>query len=71
MKLNRNMGSIDQVLRAIMGLVFIYFGPVSDLLITDGLSVVLLALVGILALVSSLTGYCPFYHMAGINTYRK
>lgn len=71
MKLIRNMGTIDRIFRTMMGVAFIYFGPVSDLLITDGLSEALLALVGVLALVSALSGYCPVYHMANISSCRK
>jgi hypothetical protein len=71
MKLIRNMGTLDRIFRTMMGVAFIYFGPVSDLLITDGLSEALLALVGVLALVSALSGYCPVYHMANISSCRK
>ena len=71
MKIFRNMGPIDQVFRSLMGLVLIYFGPVSDLLVEDPLSEILMALIGILTLVSAISGYCPVYHVAGINTYRK
>jgi hypothetical protein len=65
------MGTIDRIFRTMMGVAFIYFGPVSDLLITDGLSEALLALVGVLALVSALSGYCPVYHIANISSCRK
>lgn len=71
MKLISNMGPIDRVFRTLMGIAFIYFGPVSDLLVTDPLSESLLALVGILSLVSALSGYCPVYHMANISTRRE
>ena len=71
MKLFRNMGPIDQVFRTLMGLALIYFGPVSDLLVSDPLSEILMALIGILTLGSAIAGYCPVYHVAGINTYKK
>lgn len=70
MTLPRNMGPVDQVFRTLMGIVCIYLGPLSDWLTSDFVSGLLLALVGLLVIVSSLIGFCPFYHAAGFNTYR-
>ena len=70
MKLNRNMGSVDQVFRTIMGLALIYIGPLSDALTTDFISGLLLASVGVMIVVSSFIGFCPLYHVAGFNTYK-
>ena len=69
--INRNMGFPDQVFRTCMGLVFIYFGPLSDTLTSDFISSLILAFIGILIIVSSFIGFCPLYHAAGINTYKK
>lgn len=71
MTLTRNMGPVDQVFRTLMGLTCMYLGPFSDWLTSDFMSGVLLALVGLLVIVSSLTGFCPFYYAAGFNTYRE
>lgn len=70
MKLIRNMGPTDQVLRTVVGVSLIYLGPVSKILTSDPLSGILLALVGVLAIGSAATGYCPLYHIAGFCTYR-
>ena len=70
MKLNRNMGFVDQVFRTIMGLVLIYIGPFSEVLTSDFISGLLLASVGVMVIVSSLIGFCPLYHVAGFNTYK-
>ena len=69
MKLQRNMSFSDQIFRITMGLALIYIGPFSDILTSDTLSAVLLTIVGVLIIISSLIGWCPFYHMAGFNTY--
>ena len=71
MTLPRNMGPVDQLLRILMGLFCLYLGPFSDWLTSDYVSGLLLAFVGLLVIISSLTGFCPFYHAAGINTYRE
>jgi hypothetical protein len=70
MKLKRNMGPVDQVFRTAMGAALIYLGPFSEWLTADFMSGMLLALVGILTIVSAASGYCPLYHLAGFNTYR-
>jgi hypothetical protein len=70
MKLVRNMGPADQVLRTVIGVSLIYLGPVSGILTSDPLSGILLALVGVLAIASAATGYCPLYHIAGFCTYK-
>lgn len=70
MKLKRNMGPADQVLRGSMGLGLIYVGPFSHALTSDFMSGLLLALVGLLTTVSAAFGYCPLYHVAGFCTYR-
>lgn len=70
MKLKRNMGPADQVFRASMGVALACLGPFSDILTSDFMSKVLLGLVGLLAVVSAASGYCPLYHVAGFCTYR-
>ncbi len=71
MKLKRNMGLVDQVFRIFMGLGLIYLGPFSDFLTNDTLSSVLLSAVGAMIIISSLIGWCPFYHFAGLSSYRE
>ena len=71
MNLPRNMSFPDQVFRTIMGVVLIYLGPFSDILTSDPLSSILLSFVGIMIIISSLIGWCPFYHVAGFNTHTK
>ena len=68
--MKRNMGFSDQVFRILMGLGLIYIGPVSDVLTSDVMSATLLSVVAVMIIVSSLIGWCPFYHLAGFNTYK-
>ena len=70
MKLKRNMGPVDQILRIVMGVGLIYIGPISKMLTADFMSGILLALVGTLAIISAVSGYCPLYHIAGFCTYK-
>lgn len=70
-KIKRNMGFPDQVFRTCMGIAFIYFGPLSDVLTSDYMSSLLLAIIGVMTIVSSLFGFCPLYFVAGFNTYKK
>ena len=71
MDLQRNMGLADQIFRVLMGIVLVYIGPVSGILTDDTLSSVLLSSVAIIIIISSLIGWCPFYHMAGFNSYNQ
>ena len=71
MQLERNMGMSDQIFRVSMGLILIYMGPLSDVLTSDTLSAIILAGVGVMIIISSLIGWCPFYHLAGFNTYKS
>lgn len=71
MKLKRNMSGLDQLLRSLMGLSLIYFGPVSDVFVSDFLSSALMGLVGVFTLFSAVTSHCSIYSIAGINTYKN
>ncbi len=70
MKLQRNMGSLDQGFRILMGIALIYIGPFSDIITNDTLSSILLVSVATMIIISSLIGWCPFYYLAGLSSYR-
>jgi hypothetical protein len=59
-----NVGGIDRVLRAIVGI-----GLLSLLLVLEG-SARWLGLIGIIPLGTALIGYCPLYSILGISTRR-
>ncbi len=61
--LAHNEGTIDRVIRVIVGLVgisLVFFGPRT-----------LLGLIGFLPLVTGLAGVCPLYSLIGISTCGK
>ena len=63
--MKRNLGSIDKVIRFLGGMVgglLVYYE-----LVTGPISYIVLVGVAILFL-TSLTGFCPFYGLLGINT---
>lgn len=70
MQFKRNMSTADQIFRTTMGVGLIYLGPFSDILTTDLMSGILLAIVGFITIISSAIGYCPLYHVAGFCTYK-
>ena len=70
MKIKRNMGAADQVVRAGLGAALIYVGPFAHVLTSDFMSGLLLGFVGLLTSVASVFGYCPLYDVAGICTYK-
>lgn len=69
MKFERNLGAIDRVLRAGISLAMIYFGFVSNYLITDHIAGLILGVMGIGSLVIAVIGYCPLYGLIGFSTY--
>lgn len=66
--MKKNMGSADKTIRIILAVLFavLYFtGTVS------GILGIILLVFGIVFLLTSFTGYCPLYPLAGINTNKK
>lgn len=66
--MKRNIGSIDKVVRVLIGVVIIglYFANI----FSGTLAIILLVLAGILIL-TSFIGTCPLYLPFGISTKRK
>ncbi|MCW9023917.1 MAG: DUF2892 domain-containing protein [Gammaproteobacteria bacterium] len=61
MKIPRNIGKLDALLRTIISLLMIYFGFFSTLLIEDQLAGTILGVFGALSLLVVMAGHCPFY----------
>ena len=58
--MNRNEGTLDRVVRVVLGLALlalVFVGPQT-----------LLGLVGIVPLVTGLVGFCPLYRLIGLST---
>lgn len=64
----RNAGMLDRALRTIIGVVMIYFGFINTGLIGQVILAVLIGIFGIINILVAVTGVCPVYTLAGINT---
>jgi hypothetical protein len=63
-KFTQNVGSLDRVLRVIIGFSFIYIG----LFLLIGLIRLIFILVGLGLIVNAVTGFCGIYYLLGIST---
>lgn len=64
----KNMGRLDQVVRFLVGVILIYLGFFKQEVIGDQLYAILIGIFGIINLGSSFMSYCPFYHLANVDT---
>lgn len=65
--MTKNIGTVDKIIRVILALVLLYAAWVmynGDSLILA----VVLAIIGLLVLITAITGFCFLYKVAGINT---
>ena len=66
-----NVGTIDRIARALLGLVLLYLAFLSGLpLFEGGLMKIVAAAVGIVMLVVAATRVCPVYSIFGLKTCR-
>jgi len=63
----RNEGTLDRVIRLIVGLVLLYVAFVNKQWIT-GTPATVLGVVGVILCITSITGFCLLYKPFGINT---
>lgn len=68
MQFKRNIGTIDRVLRSGIGAVMMYFGFVSQTLISDVVAGIVLGTMGVFMLLIAIIGICPMYAMIGFST---
>lgn len=71
MKFSVNMGMIDRLFRTVIGIVLVYIGFINEGLIASEILKFILGAIGLINIVSSVAGICPFYAFANINTCRK
>jgi len=60
-----NMGTIDRVIRAIVGIALIASWPLGLL---EGTLAIVLPVMGVVLLVTAMLRWCPPYMLLGINT---
>jgi len=61
-----NEGTLDRVLRVILGVTLLWLGTVSGVLSSSMETLALV--VGIAALATGITGFCGLYRLLGIST---
>ena len=63
--MKRNEGSTDRIIRVILGIVLIIIGwPV----LGNSVFGVILDVIGIILMITALTGFCGIYRLLGIST---
>lgn len=67
MKIEVNEGSIDRAARLLVALVLIGVG----LGVVRGPGGIAMAVVGVIPLLTGVSGFCPLYTLLGINTCRR
>ena len=70
-KLKSNMGTMDRVVRIVVGITLLAIGPLTGLVTTDLLSKVILGGMGTIALLSAVFSYCFLYDITGFDTCAK
>jgi len=60
-----NMGTVDRVIRAIVGIALIASWPLGLL---EGTLAIVLPVIGVVLLVTAMLRWCPPYMLLGINT---
>jgi len=67
--MEKNEGTVDRVIRVILGFILIYIGAIQmDL---SGALAFIVVLIGLILLISGIIGYCGLYTVIGINTLKK
>lgn len=71
MKIKKNVGNADRILRFGASLMMIYFGFFDSSVIADEIAAILLGIFGIIIFVTALISMCPLYNLIGFSTYTK
>ncbi len=66
--MKRNVGSIDSIVRLIVGGALLYIGFFDNPVISAGISKILVGIFGLIVFVSALVRNCPLYYLIGLNT---
>jgi Inner membrane protein YgaP-like, transmembrane domain len=70
MKIKKNLGVLDRILRTGIISAIIYFGFFDNPLVADPLAGTILGLFGVANLIVALAGNCPMYSLVNFNTCR-
>ena len=70
MRLKINMSKPDQIIRGILGCLFLTTA-FTEFVFTDLMSRTLIGFVGAIALFSAMTGFCMLYEVTGLGTQKS
>lgn len=70
LNLKRNMSNLDRSIRIIVGIVLLIVGPATNLVKLNMALEIVLAVIGVFAILSAVFAYCLFYEFADIDTQR-
>jgi hypothetical protein len=68
MKVKQNIGEMERMVRMGLGILFALL--VVTALATKGIALGM-AIVGVVAFLTGVSGYCPLYHLMGVDTSQK
>ncbi len=68
MKLNRNMGTLDRIIRLVIAAVIAVLYFTGNL---SGLVAIILGVLAVIFIVTSAIGFCPLYLLFGFSTRKK
>ena len=68
MKLEKNVGMADRILRFGVSTFMIYLAFFDNSLIQDQLAAIVLGVFGIIIMLSAIVGACPLYGLVGFNS---
>jgi len=69
MKIQKNLGTVDRMVRIIAGVLLLFIVPLA--FVGPGSGWAFLGLLGLFPLVAGIVRYCPPYALLGMNTYKN
>lgn len=67
----RNEGTVDRIVRAVVGVILLWAGlwPLAGL--QAAVLGIIVALIGLILVITAITGFCLIYRLLGISTLKK
>lgn len=69
--LKKNMGQIDRLIRAVTGLIMMYFGFINQSVIDDFTINIIVGIFGIISIAFAYIAFCPIYSFGNVSTIKK
>lgn len=70
LKFKRNMSNLDRAIRIAVGITLLVIGPATNLVVLNMALEIILAVIGIFAILSAVFAYCLLYEFTDIDTQR-